>query len=79
MTKITLFPRLVDTKTHQHIGLEQVLEGIRVGAKLKPLIDKIRASELKEERDELKKTLPLVTFGGVFTERRASALKEYSR
>lgn len=79
MTKITLFPRLTDTKTHQHINVNQVLEGIRKSEKLKPVIDKIRATELKEERDELKKALPLVTFGGVFTERRASALKEYSR
>jgi hypothetical protein len=78
MTKITLFPKLTDTKTHRHITLNEVLDGIKKGAKLKPLIDKIRESVNKEERDELKKTLPLVTFGGVFTERRASALKEYS-
>lgn len=74
-----MFPKLTDTKTHQHITLDTALSGIKEGRKLKPIIEKIRASETKEERDELKKTLPLVTFGGVFTERRASALKEYSR
>jgi hypothetical protein len=79
MTKITLFPHLTDTKTYQHLPLNQVLEGIRKSEKLKPIIDKIRSLETKEEKDDLKKTLPLVTFGGIFTERRASALKEYSR
>jgi energy-coupling factor transporter ATP-binding protein EcfA2 len=79
MTRITLFPKLTDTKTHQFINLDQVLDGIKKGAKLKPTIDKIRGVASKEERDELKKGLPLVTFGGMFTERRASALKEYSR
>lgn len=76
--KVTLFNKLVDTKTHQVLELNQVLEGIKQGKKLRPIIEKIRATESKEERDELKKTLPLVTFGGVFTERKASALKEYS-
>jgi hypothetical protein len=77
--KVTLFNKLTDTKTHKHIDVITVLEGIRKGNKLKPVIDRIRAAETKEEKDELKKTLPLVTFGGVFSERKASALKQYSR
>src|SRR5690606_37811102 len=77
--KVTLFNKLTDTKTHKHIDVTTVLEGIRKGNKLKPVIDRIRAAETKEEKDELKKTLPLVTFGGVFSERKASALKQYSR
>jgi hypothetical protein len=78
MTKISYFPKLVDSKTSQVLDLNTVLEGIKQGKTLKPIIDKIRSTESKEERDELKKTLPLVTFGGVFSERKASALKEYS-
>lgn len=77
--KVTLFNKLTDTKTHQHWPVDKILEGIKKGGELKPLFDKIRSTEDKEERNELKKTLPLVCFGGVFTERRAAALKDYSK
>lgn len=77
--KVTIFNKLTDTKTCQYYELEQVLKGIKEGIKLKPLVDRIRTTEEKEQRDELKKTLPIVCFGGVFKERRASALQEYSK
>src|SRR5687768_10508903 len=78
---ITYFPKLTDTKTHKHLPLKTILDGIkspRPDGSVKQIIEQIRTTPDKEAREELKKTLPLVTFGGKFTERRASALVEYS-
>ena len=79
---ITYFNKLTDTKTLKHLSLKTILDGIKSpkdGSSLKQTIERLRVTPDKETRDELKKTLPLVTFGGIFSERRASALKEYSR
>ena len=78
---ITYFPRLTDTKTHKHLPLKTILDGIknpRPDGSVKHIIEQIRTTPDKAAREELKKTLPLVTFGGKFTERRASALVAYS-
>lgn len=79
---ITYFPKLTDTRTHKHLPLKTILDGIktpRQDGSVKQIIEQIRTTPDKAEREELKKTLPLVTFGGKFTERRASALVEYSQ
>lgn len=77
---VSLFPKLTDTKTHSFVKLEQVLDGIKLSnAKIRPQIEKIRSAKTIEERDQLKKELPIICFGGKFSERKASALLEYSR
>lgn len=76
---ITLFNKLTDTKTKRYITLQQALDGIKnPDSKIKNQIQHLRTAN-KESQDELKKQLPLVLFGGKFSERRASALIEYSR
>jgi twinkle protein len=72
--EVTVFHKLLDPKAKTYVRLHQVLESIRTGGKIQDIINQIRATGDKE----LKKTLPLVLFGGKFTERRASALVSYS-
>lgn len=79
MTKVSIFPDLKNTKKNIQVNLNEVLNGIKTGGKTRKLIEQIRTTPNKEERDELKKQLPVVLFGGTFSERRASALQQYSR
>lgn len=80
MSKITLFPKLTDP-TNGHIKtLDATLNAIKdENATVRPKIERIRTTKDKALREELKKELPIICFGGSFTERRASALIEYSR
>ncbi len=79
MTKISIFPELLNTKKNVQVNLSEVLHGIKTGGRSRKLIEQIRLTPDKEERDELKKQLPVALFGGTFSERRASALQTYSR
>jgi hypothetical protein len=79
---VTYFAKLTDPKTLKHLPLKVILDGIkspRHDSPVKEIVEKIRTTPDKELRDELKKTLPVVCFSGLFNERRASALREYSR
>jgi hypothetical protein len=75
---ITLFKTIYDKKPH-YSTVEKVLDSIKNGPKQLDLIDQIRRSTDKEERDLLKKQLAVICFGGKFTERRIENLLEYSR
>src|SRR5690348_480557 len=79
MTKISVFPDLLNTKKNVQVELTDIWKGIKTGGKNKDLINQIRTTQDEEARNELKKRLPAVLFGGRFSERRASALLEYSR
>jgi len=76
--QITLFRSLYD-KTPYYTTPESVFEIIKTGGKQKALIEKIRLEPDKEKRDELKKKLGVICFSGKFSERKNSALKQYSR
>ncbi len=75
---VTIFNELTKTKFPKYADVNVVLQSIKEGGKLSPLIAQIRSSKTVEERDELKKKLPIVCFSGKFSERKASALLEYS-
>jgi len=75
---ITQFKNLYDQKPF-YTSIDKVLETIKNGGKQLDLIKQIRASRDKEERNELKKQLSVICFGGKFSERKAAALVEYSR
>ncbi len=75
---VTIFDHLLNTKTPRYANVNVVLQGIKEGGKLSPLIAQIRSAKTVEERDELKNKLPVVCFSGKFSERKASALLEYS-
>jgi len=75
---VTIFDHLLDTKNPRYANANVILQRIKEGGKLSPLIKQIRSSKTVEERDELKKKLPIVCFSGKFSERKASGLLEYS-
>ena len=76
---ITFFTSLTDTKTPHYRDINRVFELIRSGGKHGPVVDKIRETKDKEERDRLKKTLPITLFSGKFKARRADALEVYNK
>lgn len=79
-SKITLFPDLKKPNDGHVKTLDSALRAIKdPNAKVKPKIERIRTTKDKELREELKKELPIICFGGIFTERRASSLVEYSK
>jgi predicted P-loop ATPase len=53
------------------------LEGVRTG-KWQDIVLQVRATPDKAERDKLKKSAPLVTVSGQFSDRKDDALKEHS-
>lgn len=76
--KITIFRSLFNTDTPYHISIEKAVERIKKG-KSKAIIDRIRSSKEKSERDDLKvKNLPAILFSGVFSERNKSGLVSHS-
>lgn len=75
---ITVFKNLYE-KSPKFYHVEQVLELIKSGSSQKDLVEKIRITIDKNDRDELKKKLPVILFSGTFTSRRIAGLKEYSK
>lgn len=77
-TKVSVFKNLYNsTDVPYIISLEKALDRIRIG-KSKPLIDKIRGAESKEERNNLKKQSVSVLFNGEFSERKTKGLVKHS-
>jgi len=76
---VTLFRTLVDTKTPHYKDIFYVFDLIRTGGKYGDIVDKIRSTKDKEERDRLKRSLPITLFSGKFKERKAEALESYNR
>ena len=75
---ITVFKNLYE-KAPKFYHVDQVLELIKSGSSQKDLVEKIRITIDKNDRDELKKKLPVILFSGTFTSRRIAGLKEYSK
>jgi len=59
------------------IPVVEVLSGIKSG-RWSEKVNAIRSLEDKEARDDVKKTLPAVTFSGSFTARRADSISSYT-
>jgi transcriptional regulator NrdR family protein len=76
-TQITAFKSIRDSKTPYYISLENSIKRIQTGVS-KELIDKIRNTDQKEDRNVLKACLPSICYGGVFSERNKNSLKEHS-
>jgi hypothetical protein len=65
------------TKHADSVELSAFLEGVRTG-KWQDIVLQVRACKDKAERDKLKKSAPLVTVSGSFSDRKDDALKEHS-
>jgi hypothetical protein len=76
---VTMFKSLVDTKTPHYRDVFKIFELIRTGGVFGDVVDKIRKSQDKEERERLKKSLPITLFSGKFKARRHDALEEYNK
>jgi hypothetical protein len=74
---VTIFKNIFDR--HPYYAAEQVIfDKIKTGGKNLDLITQIRSTSDKEARNELKKQLGVVLWSGKFSERKTSALLEYS-
>ena len=67
----------VFTKHSTPVELSAFLEGVRTG-KWQDIVLQVRACKDKAERDKLKKSAPLVTVSGSFSDRKDDAIKEHS-
>jgi hypothetical protein len=76
---ITLFKSLVDTKTPHYKDIHYVFDLIKSGGKHGDIVDKIRTTKDKDEKDRLKRSLPIALFSGKFKERKAEGLDTYNR
>jgi predicted P-loop ATPase len=65
------------TKHADSVELSAFLEGVRTG-KWQDIVLQVRSTSDKSERDKLKKSAPLVTVSGSFSDRKDDALKEHS-
>lgn len=70
---VTIFKNINDTNNPYYISIGTAIDRIRDG-KSKELLDKIRTTDSKSDRNELKKGLPSVCFGGKFSSRSDNAL-----
>lgn len=76
--KISLFRDLLKSKdVPYNITLEKVFERIRTG-KSSELVKRIQQENDKEKRNLIKRELPCIIFGGVFSERCKSGLSQHS-
>lgn len=76
---VTFFKNLGDTKTPHYRDINRVFELIKSGGKHGEIVDRIRTTRDKEERERLKRSLPITLFSGKFKARRADALEEYNK
>lgn len=77
--KCSLFKNSFSPKCQYEASTLKILEAIKFG-RWESLIKKIRECDNKEERSNLKKDLPCVTFSGTFNKtRRESNIKTYSK
>lgn len=70
---ITIFKNINETNSPYYISVDSALSRIRDG-KSKDLLETIRLTADKEKRNQLKKNLPSVCFGGTFENRSDNAL-----
>jgi len=76
--EVTVFKDLFKSKDVPfHVPLEKIIKRIQTGYS-KDIIEKIRLSETKIERDFIKKSLPCILFNGTFSERNSNSLIQHS-
>jgi hypothetical protein len=75
--QISVYTDVFSTKPVKEVPITDFYDLIR-SDKLKGKIEKLRTLETKNERDEIKKTLPAVTCSGTFEERKTSKLIQHS-
>lgn len=79
MTLVTFFKNLNDTKTPYYRDVNIVFDLIKTGGKHGDIVDRIRTSRDKEDRERLKRSLPITLFSGKFKSRRTEGLEEYNK
>jgi twinkle protein len=77
MPKVTIFPNTVSPDKPFIVNIETIVNRIRDG-KSKQLIEKIRITTDKKEREILKKKLPCICFSGTFSHRENKSLITHS-
>jgi len=75
--RCNIFKNAWDTDGSNIVHVLSVMEAIESG-RWKDKIDKIRSLDNKEEIDQVKKTLPCVTFSGIFSQRKEAHIIEYT-
>lgn len=78
MSKITIFPSVRETSSGHFITIETALQRIKNNPKQHDLIQRIRNSTDKAQRDELKRTLPAYCFSGMFTRKNTASIQQHS-
>jgi len=80
--RMSIFGNATDIKSTKSLGIEELVQRIRLPSVGTIIAIKEARAALKsgeeDKYDELKKTLPAITFSGVFKERKASGLKAHS-
>lgn len=76
--QVSFFSRLSDTHRPTNGSFYQIVTSAKLAAQYAPLIERIRATEDKAERDQLKKQLPCFTPSGTFSRRAAAGLLAHS-
>lgn len=78
--QVTIFPKLLDPAKYQYASVEEVLQGIRDGGKLKQKVEDLRALALidPDKANDEKKKLPVICWGGLFNKRANAGLVKAS-
>lgn len=75
--EVSVFKHFQNTQDPHNVSIDKILTFIRDGRWREP-IEFLRSKDTKDKKDELKKNLPMVLFAGKFTERKDTAITEYS-
>lgn len=78
MLQVTMFKSLTDTKTPHYRDINVVFELIKSGGKHGDIVEKIRSTKDKEEKERLKRSLPITLFSGKFKARNTESLEVYN-
>lgn len=77
MSHVTIFKDIFDTSNPKYIDIHSALDRIKNGES-KEAVEKIRTLTDKELRNEAKKYLPCVCYGGKFSSRNDKSVDEFS-
>lgn len=76
---VTSFKSLGDTKTPYYRDVNVIFDLIKTGGRHGDVVDKIRSTKDKEDRERLKRSLPITLFSGKFKTRKTEGLEEYNK
>jgi hypothetical protein len=77
-SKVSFYPHFSATDKPKEGPFLAVVNSPKLAKEFGPIIETIRATEDKKERDRLKKSLPCFQPSGIFSRRAADGLKEHS-